>query len=72
MHQPAKLVAYSSLRRPILQYADALWNPANAASVQELEAVQNKAIRFVKGIKRRHGITKGRTALGSQGQKKVL
>ena len=39
---------------------------ADAASIQELEAVQNRAIRFVKSIKGRHGITEGRTALGLQ------
>ena len=37
---------------------------ADAASIQELEAVQNRAIRFVKSIEGRHGITEGRTALG--------
>ena len=52
--------------RPILEYADILRDPANSASIQELEAVQNKAIRFVKNIKGRHGITEGRTALGLQ------
>ena len=46
------------------EYAGVLWNPAEAASIQELEAVQNRAIRFVKSIEGRHGITEGRTALG--------
>ena len=32
------------------EYAGVLWNPAEAASIQELEAVQNRAIRFVKSI----------------------
>ena len=49
--QPAKLLAYSSLCRPILEYADVLWDPSNATSIQELEAAQNRAIRFVKSIK---------------------
>ena len=52
--------------RSILEYADVLWDPADAALIQELEAVQNKAIRFVKSIKGRHGITEGRTSLGLQ------
>ena len=50
--QPAKLLAYSSLCRPILDYANVLWDPADAASVKELEAVQNRPIKFVKSIKR--------------------
>ena len=64
--QSVKLLAHSSLSRPILEYADVLWDPADAALIQELEAVQNKAIRFVKSIKGRHGITEGRTSLGLQ------
>ena len=43
-----------------------LWDPADAASIQELEAVQNRAIRFVKSVKGRLGITDGRAALGLQ------
>ena len=49
--QPAELLEYSSLCRPILEYADVLWDPANAASIQKLEAVQNREIRFIKSIK---------------------
>ena len=56
MPQPAKLLAHSSLCLPILEYADALWDPADAVSIQEFEAVQNRAIRFVKSIKGRHGL----------------
>ena len=55
--QSAKLLPYSSLCRPILEYA---------ASIRELDAVQNRAIRFVKSIKGRYGITEGLTALGLQ------
>ena len=64
--QPAKLLAYYSLCRQIPEYADVLWDPADAASIHELEAAQDKAIRFVKSIKGRHGITEGRTAFGLQ------
>ena len=55
------------------EYAGVLWDPVDAASIQELEAVQNRAIiiRFVKSIhSRRHGIIEGRTApFGLQGLK---
>ena len=46
-----------------------LRDPADAASIQELEVLQSRAIRIVKSIKGRHGITDGRTALGLQEQK---
>ena len=55
--QSAKLLTYTSLCQPILEYADLLWDPADTASIQEIKAVQNKAIRFVKNIRGRHGIT---------------
>ena len=63
---PQLLAYYSSLCRPTLEYADVLWDPADAASIQVLEAVQNRPTRFVKSIKERDGITEGRTALGLQ------
>ena len=55
--QSAKLLTYTSLCWPILEYADLLWDSADTASIQEIEAVQNKAIRFVKNIRGQHGIT---------------
>jgi len=64
--QKAKLLAYLSLCRPILEYSDVLWDPADKASCQRLELVQNKAIRFVKNIKGRRGITEGRDSLELQ------
>ena len=45
--QPAKLLAYSSLCRPIPEYADALWDPADAASIQKLEAVSTKQTNHI-------------------------
>ena len=57
--QPAQLLAYSSLCRSILEYADVLGNTRT-------QAVQNSAIRFVKSINGQHGITEGRTAIGLQ------
>jgi len=62
----AKLLAYLSLCRPVLEYSDVLWDPADKASCQKLELVQNKAIRFVKNIKGRSGVTDGRNSLGLQ------
>ena len=36
------------------------------ASIGELELIQNKAIRFVKNIMGRNGLTEGRSSLGLQ------
>ena len=36
--QPAKLLAYSRLCHPILEYAHVLWDPADSDSIQEPEA----------------------------------
>ena len=46
--QSDKLLAYASLSQLIFVYADALWDPADSASIQEIEAVQNMAIKFFK------------------------
>ena len=36
----AKLLAYTSLCLSVFECTDALWDPADAASIQEIEAVQ--------------------------------
>ena len=64
MMRPAcQILAYSSLCRSIFEYADVLWDQADAASI---ETVQNRAIRFFKSIKGRHCITEGQTGLELQ------
>ena len=69
--QPVKLLAHSSLCWLILEYANVLWDPADATSIHKLEAVQNKAIRFVKSIGGRHCITDSSWTTRAKGQKKV-
>ena len=44
--QEAKVLAYTSLCRPILEYADVVWNPSVKSKVHDIELIQNKAIRF--------------------------
>ena len=46
-------MAYTSLCRPILEYADTLWDPATKGTAQNLELVQNDAIRFISSLRGR-------------------
>jgi len=43
----AKLLAYTSLCRPILNYAGVVWDPAARSKVHDIELFQNSAIRFI-------------------------
>jgi hypothetical protein len=47
--QDIKAQAYKTLVRPILEYAGTVWDPHTATNINQLEAVQRRAARFVKG-----------------------
>ena len=49
----AKLLAYTSLCRPILEYADVVWDPSAKSKIQDIELVQNSAVRFISSLKGR-------------------
>ena len=52
--QEAKLLAYTSLCRPILEYADIVWDPSvNSKVHHDIEQIQNKAVRFIANIRGR-------------------
>ena len=51
--QEAKLLAYTSLCRPILEYADVVWDPSVKSKVHDIELIQNKAIRFIANLRGR-------------------
>ena len=47
----ANLLAYKSLCRPILKYADAAWDPSAKSKIQNIEMIQNSAVRFISNLK---------------------
>lgn len=60
-----KLAAYTTLIRPLLEYADAVWDPHTKTGVNNIESVQKKALRFIYNIyNRRVSITDLRTRSG--------
>ena len=43
----AKLLAYTSLCRPVLEYADFVWDPLARSKIHDIELVQNSAVHFI-------------------------
>ena len=58
-----KLLAYTTLCRPILEYTDALWDPSDNTTSNAMEHVQSQAVLFIKKNKGRRGVTEGRAQL---------
>ena len=44
-----KAQSYQTLVRPILEYASTVWDPYTTTNINQIEAVQRRAARFVKG-----------------------
>ena len=67
-----KLVAYTTLCRSLLEYGCEIWDPVSQTLTHKLEAVQNKAIRFIKNLKgREESVSGARSTLGLNTLKKA-
>ena len=52
-----KTLAYTSLCRPILEYADIVWDPVSKQAINSLEKVQTDAVKFIANFRGRTSIT---------------
>ena len=59
----AKLLAYTSLCRPVVEYAAPVWDPYLECLSHDIEKVQQKAIRFISNLKGRDSVTDARDKL---------
>ena len=64
--EKGKLLSYTSLCRPILEYGDTLCDPPDKKSINYIELLQNNAIRFVRSIKGRSSVSEARNQLQLQ------
>lgn len=42
-----KPLSYKTLVRPLLKYADMIWDPFTASNISSLEKIERKAVRFI-------------------------
>ena len=61
-----KTLAYTSLCRPILEYADVVWDPVCKQTINSLEKVQTDVVKFIANLRGRTNVTELRERLGLQ------
>ena len=64
--QEGRLLAYTSLCRPTLEYAGTVWNPTLAKEIESLEMQQHRAVRFIAILRGRESVTEAYFELGLQ------
>ena len=64
--QEGQLLAYTCLCRPILEYADTVWDPTLAKEIESLEMLQHRAVRFIARLRGRESVTGACSELGLQ------
>lgn len=61
--EKCKLLAYTDLCWPILEYGNTLWNPYDNTTSGAIKFVQSQTMRLIKNVKGRHGVTEARIEL---------
>ena len=58
-----KTLAYTSLCRPILEYADVMWDPVCKQTINALAKVQTEAVKFIANLRGQTSVTEVRERL---------
>ena len=53
----AKLLVYTTLCRPLVEYASSVWDPLLEYQTYDIEMVQHRAVRFICDLKGRVSIS---------------
>lgn len=61
--EKSRLLAYTSLCRPVLEYADTVWDPTNKTTIDSIENIQRRAVRFISALKGRESVSDARDEL---------
>jgi len=59
----AKLTAYKTICRPLLEFACEVWDPSSQKNISNIEMVQHRAIRFILNLRGICSITEARAEL---------
>ena len=57
--EKTKAKAYTTIVRPVLEYASTVWDPHQANHIEKIEAIQSRAARFVRRDYDRHSSVSG-------------
>ena len=47
MYNAPKVLAYTSLCRPIMEHAVVVWDPHTKTNINKVEVIQNRAVRLI-------------------------
>ena len=60
----SKLLAYNSLCRPVMEYADTLWDTTDKQSTDFLEKIESKAVCCISNLKGRVSVNEAKALHG--------